>query len=503
MKKLPIYILLATFFALASCNDLSQDVHSEITDDNFFQNEEQVLSAAGPAYSNLRSYTGVAGIWGVNEFTSDEMVLPTRGRHWYNDGMYQRYQRHEWHAEEGNTNAAWGDIFDGINTCNRLLAQYEQLEEKSEAVEIIMSELRGIRAFWYFTALDMFGNVPLVTEFEDAEAAPSNSSQQEIFNFVEQELLDAIPNLRGQIGADTYGRFHKWAGYATLAKLYMNAEVYTGESHWDEALDALNAIIDSGHYSLESDYFANFAVENQGSNENIFVIPYDNTHAGGFQIHYWTIHFNGNRAINMQSGGWDGYAGSPSFVRSFDDEDTRKDMWLTGVQTTPEGDTLHNNQELPSDSALVYTVDISSLENASENEGARFMKYDYRGSEGDLSNDFAIFRYADILLLKAEALMRLNGETATQEAVDLVNEVRDRADRPDYTTGSLTMEELLAERGREMAGEGWRRHDQIRFGDFTGGSWDWKDPSPDYRKIFPIPEQQLNANPNLNQNPGY
>jgi hypothetical protein len=426
--------------------------------------------------------------------------------------MYQRLQRHEWHSEEGLVNTAWNDIFSGINTCNRLLAQFEQLEEKSEAVEIILSELKGLRAFWYFTALDMFGNVPLVTSFEDADAAPSNSSQQEVFDFVEQELLEAIPNLRTEMSTSTYGRFHRWAAYATLAKLYMNAEVYTGSSRWQDAVDAIDEIINSGQFSLASDYFSNFAVENQGSEENIFVIPYDNTYTTEWgamlQFHFWGIHFNGHNAFNMQNGGWDGYAGVPSFVNSFDEADIRKDMWLIGVQTTPSGDTLYNNQELPSDSALVYTVNISSLENAHENEGARLMKYDYTDAQGwTLSNDFAVFRYGDMLQLKAEALMRLNGGNATQEAVDLVNQVRTRAfDNPsqnEYTTGSLTMEEMLAERGREMAGEGWRRHDQIRFSDFTNGTWEWKSESPDYRKIFPIPQQQLNANPNLSQNPGY
>src|SRR5699024_972466 len=175
---------------------------------------------------------------------------------------------------------------------------------------------------------------------------------------------------------------------------------------------------------------------------------------------------------------------------------------------TPEGDTLYNNQELPSDSALVYTVSISSLENAHENEGARLMKYDYSGAqEYSLDNDYAIYRYADVLLMKAEVLMRQNGGTATNEAVTLVNEVRSRAfENPGqrmYSTASLTMDTLLAERGWEFAGEAWRRNDLVRFDEFASGSWMFKGTVDKTRNIFPIPQQQLNSNPNLEQNPGY
>lgn len=511
MKKLTLYLVLATLFTLASCNDLSQDVHSEITEDNFFQTEEQVLSAAGPAYSGLRTYTQVAGIWGVREMTTDEMVLPTRGRHWYNDGMYQRYQRHTWHSEEGNSNIAWNDIFSGINTTNRLLAQFEEVDQQSDALDLIKSELRALRAFWYFTALDLFGNVPIVTSFEDAEAAPSNNTKEEVFNFIEQELTSVMPQLSSELNSSTYGRFHSWAAHATLVKLYMNAETYVGEPHWQEALNHVNAIIDSGNFSLSGDFFSNFAVENQGSSENIFVIPYDNTYTTSWgsmhQFPFWTIHFAGHPAVGMQNAGWDGFAGMPDFVRSFSDEDIRKDQWLIGLQTSPEGDTLRATEEL-SGQPLVYEIDIRSLENANENDGARWEKYDYSGMQGwTLSNDYVVFRYADILLHKAEILMRQNGGQATQEAVNLVNQVRSRAfenpSQHEYTTSSLTMDELLAERGREMSGEGWRRHDLIRFGEYTDGTWQWKDQSQDYRKFFPIPQQQLNANPNLEQNPGY
>lgn len=508
MKKLTTLLLPAILLAFASCNDLSSDVHSEIVEDNFYQTEEQVLSAAGPAYSGLRAYTQIEGIWGIQELTSDELILPTRGNDWYNDGMYQRFQRHNWHTEEAHVNTSWSSIFSGVNTANRLLYQFENLDEKSEAVELIIGELEGLRAFWYYLALDMFGNVPIVTDFEDADASPSNSTRQEVFEFVETELLDAIPNLREEVSVSTYGRFHRWAAYSTLAKLYMNAEVYIGEDRYSDAIDALDNIIDSGHYSLSDNFFSNFAVENQDSPENIFVIPYDANYVEEWgsmlQFHFWSLHFIGNQTFNMQLGGWNGFAGGPEFVQSYNEEDQRQDVWLTGVQFSASGDTLYEGPDTPLD----HTVEINSLESAADNEGARLAKYDYSDATNfSMSNDYVIFRYADILLMKAEALMRQNGGMATQEAVELVNRVRERAfanpDDNQYTTSTLTLDTLLDERGWELAGEGWRRSDQIRFGTFTDGSWTFKDPSEDFRQLFPIPQQQRNSNPNLDQNPGY
>src|SRR5699024_3138876 len=175
---------------------------------------------------------------------------PTRGQHWYNDGMYQRYQRHNWHTEEGNTNIAWNDIFSGINTTNRLLHQFQEIEEKSEALQLIIYELRGLRAFWYFLALDMFGNVPHETSYENADAAPATNSREEVFNFIEEELVSIIPNLSEEVNSNTYGRFHRWAAYTTLAKLYLNAEVYTGSSRYEDALDRKSTRLNSSHVSI-------------------------------------------------------------------------------------------------------------------------------------------------------------------------------------------------------------------------------------------------------------
>ncbi|SDM10126.1 Starch-binding associating with outer membrane [Catalinimonas alkaloidigena] len=513
-KNLFILMMCGGLFA---CTNLDEDIYSSIKNEDFYQSERQVLASAGPAYVNLRAYTNPDSPWGLNTLTTDEMLIPTRGIHWYNGGIFQRYHRHEWTTSEGAFNASWTFIYSSINSCNRTLYQFSQLEEPSETVTNIGYELRGLRAFYFFNAVDMFGNVPLVDRFDVPEGyAPENEDRKAVFDFTVGELNEILPNLAAP-GSDMYGRFHKMAAYATLAKLYLNAEVYTGQPMWDEAIAACDAIINSGLYSLQGDYFANFAKQNQGSTENIFVIPYSETlptdwGSGGvparsFQHHLWGIHFNGMKRFAGENGGWNGMCAVPSFYKSYDSTDIRRQIWLQGLQTSTSGEILYCNQERAGE-PLIYTADLTGLETAYENEGVRLAKYDYTAAKNfELESDFAIFRYADILLMKAEALMRKNGGMAPGEAVDLVNQVRARAfpNMPEklYTAGTLTLDAMLAERGWELAGEGWRRNDLVRFGQYIR-PWDFKEQaSPQTRNLFPIPQSQLNANPSLSQNPGY
>ena len=516
MKKK--FLLIFTLTGLFSCTNLDEEVYDTIIDENFYKTERQVLAASGPAYSNLRAYPNPESVWGLNTLTTDEIVLPTRGKDWFNGGIFQRMHRQQWTPTDPAINNAWNFVFVNVTTCNRLLYQFEQIENKSEPLQAIIKELRGLRAYYYFLGLDLFGNIPIVDRFDVPEGfAPKNNTRQEVFNFVEQELLAVIPELSAKTDISTYGRFHQWAAYATLAKLYMNAEVYTGQPMWDKAIAATDAIIASGNYQVATDFFSNFVVKNESSKENIFVIPYDDKlpqdwGSGGitarmFQLQYWTLHFNGSQSFNMQQGGWNGFASVPSFYNSYDPEDIRRRAWLVGQQYSATGEMLYANQERAGQ-PLVYTVNLTSLEQSFENEGARLAKYEYTGAANfTLSNDYVIFRYADILLMKAEALMRKNGGAATAEAVTLVNAVRSRAFAGNaaklYTPATLTLNALLAERGWEFAGEAWRRNDLIRFGQYNR-PWDFKPTaSPATTRIFPIPQNQINANPNLQQNPGY
>ncbi|UKM64275.1 RagB/SusD family nutrient uptake outer membrane protein [Flavobacteriaceae bacterium GSB9] len=509
MKKL---LIILTVFGLWSCTNLDEEVYDTIVTDQYYQTEKQVLSAAGPAYKELRGLVQVGAAWGLNQLSSDEEILPTRGIHWNNGGIYRRLQQHTWTSEDGIINDSWKFVYNLVSNCNRLIYQFNLIEDKSEALITITNELRALRAFAYFYGMDAFGNIPIVDKFDVPNGyAPSTNSRKEVFDFVVSELEETLPNLSKEKDMTTYGRMNYYVVQSLLAKIYLNAEVYVGESMLDECLTACNDIIENGGFSLDNNYFANFAIENQGSPENIFVIPFDDTYTTEWgymnQFQYWTLHFTANQTFGMEAGGWNGFCADPAFYRSYDEDDLRRNVWVVGPQYSTTGEVVYCNQELAG-KPLSYSIDLTSLEGSFEDEGARLAKYDYTGAKNwTVSCDFAVIRYADILLMKAEALMRKNGGAATAEAVNLVNAVRNRAFADTtgklYTTSTLTLEALLAERGWELAGEGWRRNDQIRFGTFTSGEWTFKSASPDTRNLFPIPQAQRNANPNLDQNPGY
>ncbi len=503
-------------FSIVSCTKLDEQVYSTMTYDNFFKTEAQVLSAAGPAYSTLKAYVDPNYTWGANELSTDEMLLPHRGVDWFNGGIYERFHTNTWLSSDFIVNNAWYANYLGITYCNNTIYQYKAIKEQTSALVSVSNELKGLRAFYYFNILDLFGNAPLVDSFNTPKNyEPKMNTRQELFNFVSQELITAIPLLNPAHDMTTYGRFHKWAAFALQAKLYLNAVTYTGTPMWDECIAACDSIINSGKFTLTPDNFSNFARNNVSSTENIFVIPFDDSQAPNyntlvmsmFQLCYWTLHFNGGWKFNIQAGCWNGICGVPSFYRSYDSTDIRRTAWLVGLQFLATGDTARCIRE-KAGQPLIYTVDVTSLDGAAENEGARIAKYDYRGEMNtQMANDFVVFRLADVLLMKAEALMRKNGGVATQDAVDLVNQLRSRAFNKNpnkmYTTTTLTLDALLAERGWELCSEGWRRNDMIRFGVFKNTRGFKTLATDDNHNVFPIPQPQLNANPNLVQNPGY
>jgi hypothetical protein len=511
MKKLT-YIFFLSFMIIAGCTDLNVDVYSDITSENFFLTEEQVLSAAGPAYTSLKGVAVPENMWGMTELTTDEFLIPTRGSDWYNDGIYQRFHRHTWYATDFIFNNTWSVLYEGVANCNRVIFQYNQVEEQSDALISVSNELKALRALYYFFVLDLWGNAPLVDRYDVPEDfAPEITPRGEIFEFIDSSLTAAVDVLNPEKNTETYGRFHRWAAYTLLAKIYLNAEVYIGQPMYGKCIAMCDSVIASGLYSIEDDYFSNFLANNESSDENIFVVPYDNLGdidwARIFNIHLWTLHGSNRETFDIEQSPWNGVCGVPSFVRSYDTDDLRLNAWLTGQQFSATGDSLFCTKG-EAGQPLNFTIDFDDMEYATEYDGARIAKYEYDGAVNyQMPNDYVVFRYADVLLMKAEALMRQNGGAATAEAVNLVNQVRARAFDGDeskyHTTATLTLDALLAERGWELCSEGWRRNDLIRFGKYNDPSDFRPEPAPDYCNLFPIPQDQINANPNLAQNPGY
>lgn len=520
---LKIYALVFLTALAWSCTDLDETLYSEVLKDNFYQTESEIVAAVAPAYGDLRGISG--NLWDLNSHSTDQTIIPTRGRHWYDGGHWQRIHEHTWTSETPQINGAWNYAFGRINKANQLLFQLSGLTNIDPKLKAqFETELKIIRSFGYYHAIDFFGNVPVVDKFNvPAGYMPSNdpsflAGRKKAFDFAVKDITDNVSNLSRSVNPNTYGRFNKWAAYALLAKYYINSQAWTGVSKWDETITACDSIIKSGKFNLESDYFANFISKNEGSRENIFVIPYDEVKTEwGLIWFFMGHHMVTQKKYNTTWTPWNGFCALPSHYKSFNPDDKRRLGWITGKQYSSSGELLKCTEE-SAPSVLEYTADFGNIydpadkavydhRNAREYNGARFVKYAIGQLPGwAMGNDVAIYRYADILLLKAEALMRKNGGVATSTAVDLVNQVRSRSiSTSPYTVQTLTLDALLQERGWEFYYEGMRRNDLVRFNKFVRGNWEFFNRSgeSDNRNVFPIPQSQINANKNLMQNPGY
>ncbi len=496
MKTLyKIFILtIPLMIAAQACQEPEPEVFSDLYNDRVIETDdptELAILAAG-AYSNLAGTWGAHNsLWSMHEISSDEMAITQKGADWEDGGQWIRMHRHEWTPTEESINNGWNYVLGNIANVNNLLKSFGENE-------ILNAELSTLRAMMYYWLIDVYGSVPIIEE--DDETTGANVSRQEVFNFIESEVTAALPFLRQEA---TYATINYYVAQSLLAKLYLNAEVYTGTARWEDAAAAAQEVIDGGAYSLEPDFFANFVEQNQGSSENIFVINYDKDNAQGFNLPQMTLHYLSQETYRLQEQPWNGYSSLEEFYNSFDEDDDRRGSFLVGPQFSASGERLLDisaEANDPDGPPLTFTPEINMLApNALRQAGARVGKWEFAlGSPSSLSNDYPLFRYSDILLTRAEALWRIN--SGNSEAIDLVNMVRNRAGLDDVT--SLNADFLLAERGREMFAEGTRRQDLIRFGEF-GGTWWEKPASPEFRQLFPIPQAALDANTLLEQNQGY
>lgn len=524
MKKLKSTKLVlmtgALFLFSLACTDLTERTPGSLTS---LESEEEFISALGEAYAVLGGdpgWTSHNNFFALSEVSTDEAVIPRRGGDWFDGGIWIDTHRHTINADHDPTNNAWTYLFSGVNATSRIASQFTQLREEgvvdAELANNFIAEAKVLRAFYYFWLLDAFGNVPIIEDFTEVSGNPPNNvdfqtGRNELFEFIEAELLENVPLLDDDV-TGSYGRLNQYSGHFLLAKLYLNAEVYTGNARWADANEQLDIIIDSGEFSLETNYFNNFAVNNSSSTETIFAIPYDEVFNQGFNWHHMSLHYEQQAQFDFQDQPWNGYATLAEFYNSFDDNDIRKEGFMEGEQTLPSGEVL-TDPGSPGNPDLSFPAEIPALnmENFEDYPtlrlaGARFGKFEYeQGATPNLNNDFPVMRYADVILMKAEVEWRLGNTGQGQMYFDMI---RDNNRVGEVQSLPLNAENLLAERGRELYLEHWRRQDMIRFPGQEGAtryndSWWEKSVSEEFRNVFPIPEEQINANSNLNQNPGY
>ena len=543
MKRSFIYALYFLLLSLSqiSCDDfLRENPRDRIGEEEAYRNlPELYLNAVASLYNHIGGYSDSQGLQGtgrgiydLNTFTTDEAIMPTRGGDWYDGGFWQGLYLHDWGVNNDAIQATWEYLYKVVVLSNKSLERIDLYAETHTDKELASyrAEVRALRALYYYHLIDLFGNVPLVLSSSTSMKEVTQKSRREVYDFVVQELQESAPELstaHSNLPGTYYGRITRPVVYFLLAKLALNAEVYA-DNDWTDgvrpdgrelyftvdgkrlnAWQTVEAYCDSitkFGYRLEEDYKTNFAVFNESSAENIFIIPMNkNLYTNQMQYLFRSRHYNHAKAYGLS--GENGSSATIEALRTFGygtaEGDPRFDIcYFAGIVYDLKGNVVRLDdgtvlEYLPWEAAL----DISDTP-YEKTAGARMKKYEVDETatkDGKLmENDIVLYRYADVLLMKSEAKIR-NGGAGDEE----LNRVRSRVGA---SYREATLENLLAERQLEFAWEGWRRQDLIRFDLFTR-AYSSRPQLPDegngYTTVFPIPDKVRRMNPNLIQNPGY
>lgn len=445
--------------------------------------------------------------WNAQELTTDEAVMC------WNDATIKSFHWQTWAASDVFIGALYSRIMYTVSLCN----EYIRATAGNTDADIMKynAEARFLRALAYYHAIDMFGNPPFVTEADKPGAFfPKQTTRADLFMYVESELKA----IETQVGAPKfeYGRADQGAVWTLLAKLYLNAKVYVGTDRSTDCITYCNKVISSNKYSLNAKYLNNFLADNNTSPEMIFPIESDGLHTQSYGGMTYLVEasIGGTMpptALFGMGSGWAGIRTTSAFVSAF----TRN----ADVQTTDQ-----IKAGTSKDSRVLFWTDgqsltINDIGQFTDGWGiTKFRNVTSAGVAGSnpsfVDTDFPMFRFADIYLMYAEAVLRggTGGDATT--ALGYINALRTRAygnTTGNITSAQLTLPFILDERGRELYWEGYRRTDLIRFGQFTTAAylWPWKGnvaggaATQDFRNLFPIPSADLGANPNLKQNTGY
>jgi hypothetical protein len=442
--------------------------------------------------------------WCAQELTSDEAIIA------WNDGNLRDYHDQDWSASNEFITAMYNRIYYQITLCNEFIRQTTdtKLDERNvetalrDQIKVYRAEARFLRAYSYWHAMDMFGNVPYITDEDNIGAfLPEQISRADLFNYIESELIAIDADLMDP-KTNVYGRVDKAAAWTLLAKIYLNADVYAGTSKYTECVQSCEKVI-AGGYTIDPNYDELFLADNDKSNEIIFPVTFDGRYTKTYGGMNFIIHaaIGGTMAPEEFGidGGWVGTRVTSAFVNKFSD--------ITGA--TDKRAMFHTDGQ---------TLDITSIFEFTQGYSIRkFKNLTSTGINGSdltfVDNDYPVFRLADVYLMYAEAVLR-GGAGNSALALDYVNEIRFRAygdNSGDITSGELTLDFILDERARELYWEGYRRTDLIRFGKFSSSTyvWPWKGgvsggiSTNEKFNVFPIPSADIAANPNLTQNTGY
>jgi hypothetical protein len=521
-----------------SCTDLLETPHDALTPENAFKTDAEILAGVAGVYATLRPLDNNVGYMSIEGVTTDEIIVPTRGGDWFDNGQWMEMHRQTWTSNSAGAstffNSNWNDIFGAIAKSNLMIdvvakaggCDANLANCASSKSDSSLAELRTLRAFYYYMLQNMFGGVPLVTTTE-AKQYP-RATRSEVFAFIEKELLASAGKLPAKWPSEFNGRVTKGAANAILASLYLNAGVFskntgvsgngyntcatvtvTGGTACAGAIAAANAVISSGIYTLATKWTDNFSVDNKTSPENIFVIVHSKEQALGGNWPMRTLHYN---QLNTGWGSpWNGFATTAEAFTQFTATDDRRNMWLVGAQKSFETGQFVNDR---TNKPLVFTSTIGDANAASEGEGVRFNKFPPLPSApagNGHPNDFTIYRLAEMYLIKAEAENELGQTAAAIADLAIIHDRHDPANPVagmGLATAAQIRDAILKERLLEFSAEGKRRSDMIRHGRFLSWTEATRNgvsstPRDAHLLLFPIPASQIASNPLLTQNPGY
>ncbi len=521
MKNIFRYLFLMVAVAFTSCeNDLDQIPHTETTSANVYTsaaNYKMVLAKIyatfvingqekGGGNSDLSSNSGqdyMRCYFNLQQCGTDEVAST-----WLEGDKVGDLTYLSWDANDPWVSDMYYHIYYTIALSNEFIRQ--AMDDKiagfseAEQAEIVhyRAEARFLRALAYYHALDLFRNIPFVTEQDPVGAyAPPRKTAVEVFEYIESELISIEDELLSSSAVE-YGRAPKAAAYSLLAKLYLNAEIYTGKSAYTECITYCKKVLDEG-YTLEPDFKKLFNADNHlRTNEIIFSLPVDAQHTVSWGATTYIICGQVSNTSDFQKpadygvvSGWGMFRVRGEIPALFNDDDARKLFFTEGqTQYLDKVDDQSNGYFLEKWSNLTDGGEAAS-----------------NTVDGGVNTDFPLFRLADVYLMLTESVLRGGAGSSAGEALELMNQIRSRAFGDQYeakgklTAADLTLNFVLDERARELMWECTRRTDLIRYGRFTTSSylWQWKGGVLNGRSVdskfnyYPIPTSDLTANPNL------
>lgn len=537
MKYLLRPLFFLTLLTLTGCldensKDSLDEQHTYTTDRDVYVNAVATLYNYIGSDKDSEGLQGTyRGVYDYNTFTTDEAIIPVRGGDWYDGGFWADLYTHNWAEDSKPLYDTWKYLYKVIVFSNDALTTIDKHKQllTDEQYKAYRAEVRAIRALYYYYLMDMFGNIPLVTTADESTENVEQASRPEVYRFIVKELQEVTPLLstgHSNLLGKNYGRVTRSVANFLLAKLMLNGEVYSDADWTDnqqpngqqtyftingQQMNIWQACkyycdkVTADGFTLSADYLSNFSVNNENSPENIFTIPLDkHLYKSQFQYLFRSRHYSHGGAFGTSSE--NGACATISTVKTFGygtkNVDKRYAYNFYSDTVRVDGNIVRLENGKP----LVYmplAVELN-LTNSPyiKTAGARMAKYEvdrtaYNDGKSP-NNDIVLFRYADILLMKAEAKVR-NGENGNTE----LNLVRSRSGMGSRTA---TLDNILAERLMELMWEGWRRNDLIRFNRFHK-SYDLRTaPATEADRhtiVFPIPSRALDLNEKLKQNKGY